>query len=72
MCPIRGNVPVRLLEVDDGPAVVSRPARQDLDGLDQGPSEVGEAVHDPPWRFGMTFDQTVLLESAQRLGEDLA
>jgi hypothetical protein len=60
------------LEVGDGTAVVPRPVRQDLDGLDQGPAEVGEAVLDLPWRFGMAFDQTVLLEPAQGLGEDLA
>src|SRR5579859_2839188 len=62
----------RLLEVDDGPAVVPRPVREDLDGLDEGPAEVGEAVLDLPRRFGMAFDQAVLLEPAQRLGEDLA
>ena len=62
----------RLLEVDDGPAVVPGPVRQDLDGLDEGPAEVGEAVLDPPRRFGMAFDQTVLLEPTQRLGKDLA
>jgi hypothetical protein len=52
--------------------VVPRPVRQDLDGLDKGPAEAGEAVLDPPWRFGMALDQAVLLEPAQRLGEDLA
>jgi len=61
-----------LLEVGDGPAVVPRPVRQDLDGLDQGPAEVGEAVLDPPGRLDMAFDQTVLLEPTQRLGKDLA
>ena len=62
----------RLLEVGDGLAVVPRPVIQNLDGLDEGPAQVGEAVLDPPWRFGMAFDQAVLLEPAQRLGEDLA
>ena len=40
--------------------------------LDEGPAEVGQAVFDPPRRFGMAFDKTVVLEPAQRLGEDLA
>jgi hypothetical protein len=62
----------RLLEIGNGSIVVPCPVRQDLDGLDEGPPEVGKAVLDPPWRFGPTFNQAVLLESAQRLGEDLA
>jgi hypothetical protein len=48
------------------------PSSSDLDGLNEGPAEGGEAVLDLPWRFGMTLNQTVLLESAQRLGKDLA
>src|SRR5215469_13497008 len=62
----------RLLEVGNGLAVVPRPGVEDLDGLDEGLAEVGERVLDPAWRFGVAFDQAVLLEPAQGLGEDLA
>ncbi|GAB1325714.1 hypothetical protein ACE1SV_00530 [Streptomyces sennicomposti] len=57
----------RLLERDGGAAVVPGPRRQDFDGLVEGPPEVGEAVLDPPWRFGVACDQTVDLQSTQRL-----
>lgn len=60
------------LEVGDGAAVVSGPGREDLDGVDEGPAEVGEAVLDVAGCFGVAFDQAVLLESAQCLSEDLA
>src|ERR1700761_580379 len=61
-----------LLEVGDGGAVVPGPVGQDLDGLDEGPAELGEPVLDLPGRFGVAFDQAVLLEPVQGLGEDLA
>src|ERR1700753_577204 len=38
----------------------------------EGPAEVGEPVLDLPGRFGVAFDQAVLLEPVQGLGEDLA
>ena len=60
------------LELGDRAPVVLRPVRQDLDGLDEGLAEIGEAVLDPPRRFGSAFDQAVALQPAQRLGEDLA
>jgi hypothetical protein len=62
----------RLLEVGDGPAVLPRPVRQDLDGLNEGLAEAGEAVRDPPWSFGVAFHKAVVLEPAQCLSEDLA
>jgi hypothetical protein len=52
--------------------VVPGPGVQDLDGLDEGPAEVGEAVLDLPWRLRPPFNQAVMLEPAQRLGENLA
>ncbi len=60
------------MEVDDGVAVVSGPGGEPLDGVDEGLAEVGETVLDVPRRLGMTFDQAVVPEPAQRLGEHLA